>query len=203
MLWTCNCRQKDSSWTPQNDCNWNYLAHTLSLHKVGALWGFCDCSHEVPGSSFGSINWKSGHICCSLCTDTFCGLLESLCVNGIATFITVVKPLMCLSIAVWFLQLICCWAFMSLVWFQLNSWSSLLIVSICGKFCSLVSHQVNLSDLQISSYLFNMMHSGLGTLKHFASWKTLLAGNFFRSTLPSVIVLDTKSSSCKKNEKMS
>ena len=32
---------------------------------------------------------------------------------------------------------------------------------------------------------------------------TLLAGNFSRLTLPSVIVLDTKFSSCKKNQKMS
>ena len=45
-----------------------------------------------------------------------------------------------------------------------------------------------------------MAHSGFGTLKllhklpHFTSWK---------STLPSVIVLDTKSSSCKKNKKTS
>ena len=37
----------------------------------------------------------------------------------------------------------------------------------------------------------------------FANCQTLLAGNLSRSTLPSVMVLDMKSSSCKKNLKMS
>ena len=58
------------SWTPQNNCDWNCLAHSLDLHEVGALWGFCNCSCDVPESSLGSINWKSDHICCRLCTGT-------------------------------------------------------------------------------------------------------------------------------------
>ena len=63
-------KRTHQSWTPQNDCDWNCLVHTLGLHEVGALWGFCDCSYDTPESSFGSINWKSGHICCRLCTGT-------------------------------------------------------------------------------------------------------------------------------------
>ena len=58
------------SWTPQNNCGWNCLLHTWDLHEVGALWGVCDCSCNAPVSSFGSINWKSDHICCRLCTGT-------------------------------------------------------------------------------------------------------------------------------------
>ena len=92
------------------------------------------------------------------------GALESLWVNGIATFITAVRHLMCLSIVIWFLDLICYWAIMSLVQFQLSSQSSLLIVFIGEKFCLLVSHQINLSGLWISSYLFV---SGLGAFKLF------------------------------------
>ena len=26
-----------------NDCDWNCLAHTLVLHEVDWLWGFCSC----------------------------------------------------------------------------------------------------------------------------------------------------------------
>ena len=37
----------------------------------------------------------------------------------------------------------------------------------------------------------------------FASWHTLLAGNLSRSTLPSFMVLETNSSSCRKNQNMS
>ena len=58
------------NWTPQNTCDLNCLALTLDMHEVGALWGFCNCSCDVPESSFGSINWKGGCICCRLCTGT-------------------------------------------------------------------------------------------------------------------------------------
>ena len=54
------------SWNLLSDCDWNCLVHTLGLHEVGALWGFCDCSCDVPESS-DNINLKSGHICCTLC----------------------------------------------------------------------------------------------------------------------------------------
>ena len=37
----------------------------------------------------------------------------------------------------------------------------------------------------------------------FARWHTLLAGNLSRSTLPSFMVLETNSSSCRKNQNMS
>ena len=32
------------SWNLLNDCDWNCLEHTLILHEVDVLWGFCDCS---------------------------------------------------------------------------------------------------------------------------------------------------------------
>ena len=64
------CKMTHQHWTLQNNCNWNCLAHTLGLHEVGVLLGFCNCSCDMPASSFSSINWKSGHICCRLCTGT-------------------------------------------------------------------------------------------------------------------------------------
>ena len=58
------------SWNLLNDCAWSCLVHTLGLHEVGVLWGFCDCSCDASESSFGSINLKSGCICCILCIGT-------------------------------------------------------------------------------------------------------------------------------------
>ena len=58
------------SWNLLNDYNWNCPTHTLDLHEVDELWGFCNCSCDGPESSFGSTNLKSGHICCILCIGT-------------------------------------------------------------------------------------------------------------------------------------
>ena len=38
--------------------------------KLVCFGGFCNCSCDVPESSFGSINLRSGHICCRLCIGT-------------------------------------------------------------------------------------------------------------------------------------
>ena len=53
-----------------NDSDWNCLVHTLVLHEVDVLLGFCSCSCDVVESSFDSINLKSDCICCILCIDT-------------------------------------------------------------------------------------------------------------------------------------
>ena len=130
--------------------------------------------------------------------------LESLCMNGITTFITVIYHLMCFSIVIRFLDLVCHLTFRSLVWFLLTSWSSLLIVSVCGKICSLVSHQVNLSCLWVSSYLFDDDAQWLLSFQIFLpAAKFYCLGNLSRSPLPSIMVLDMKSSTCRKNQKMS
>ena len=111
--------------------------------------------------------WKVTVFVACFASVLLCRALESLCMNGITTFIIVIWHLMCFSIVIRFLDLVCCLTFGSLVWFLLTSWSSLLIVSVYGKLHSLVSHQINLSGLWISSYLFNMMCSGLWALKLF------------------------------------
>ena len=134
---------------------------------------------------------------------SLCRALKSLCMNGITTFITAIWHLMYFSIVVRFLDLVCHLIFKGLVWFMLTSWSSLLTVSICGKLCSLVSHQINLSDLQISSYLFNMTHSGLWALELFHQLLNSAAREFVQVNMSFCNISRTKSSSHKKNQKMS
>ena len=144
-----------------NDCDWNCHVHTLALHEAGVLWDFYGCSCGAFESSFDSINLKSDHICCILCIGTS---LQDIGIpvhewnhhtyySDLASYV--------FSMVVRFLDLVCHLTFQSLVWFLLPSWSSLIVVSVCGKVCSLVSHQVNLTCLWVSSYLFDMMHSGL------------------------------------------
>ena len=53
-----------------NNSDWNCHTHTLVLHEVDVLWGFCSCSCGVLESSFDSISLKSDHICYILCIDT-------------------------------------------------------------------------------------------------------------------------------------
>ena len=53
-----------------NNCDWNCFVHTLVLHEVDVLWGFCGHSCGVLESSFDSINLKSDHIFYILCIDT-------------------------------------------------------------------------------------------------------------------------------------
>ena len=144
-----------------NDCDWNCLAYTLVLHEIDVLWDFCSCSCGALESSSDIINLKSDCICCILCIDTSLQGIKipvhewnhHIYYSNLASYV--------FSIAIRFLELVCCLTFRILVQFLLTSWSSLFIVSVCGKFCSLVFHQINLSGLQISSDLSNMMHSGL------------------------------------------
>ena len=60
------------------------------------------------------------------------------------------------------------------------------------KLCSLVSERLMLSSLWVTYYLLNMACCGLGTFYFLASCLTLLAGNFSKSTLPSLMVLGGK-----------
>ena len=62
------------------------------------------------------------------------------------------------------------------------------------KVCVLVPHKIDLHSFWVTSHLFDMANSCL--------W-TCLLGNFSKSTLPSFMVLDTNSLSCKKNQNMS
>ena len=47
-----------------NNCDWNCHVHTLGLHEVDVLWGFCELFLWCKlVSSFDSISLKSDHIC--------------------------------------------------------------------------------------------------------------------------------------------
>ena len=52
-----------------NDCDWDCHVHTLVLHEVDVLRGFCGPCCGVLESSFDGINLKSDHICYILCID--------------------------------------------------------------------------------------------------------------------------------------
>ena len=184
--------------------NLNCLVHTLGLHVVGALWGFCDCSYAAPESSFGSINWKSVHIWCRLCTGTSLQVIgipvhewnHHFYYNGQASYVFFYccmiswfdsalgfpVVLCCFSLPVGPFFLLCLFVESTVYWCLIK-----LIWVACGSPATcLIRHSV---ALELSNF--------------FDKWQTLLAGNIPGSTLPSVIVLDTKLSSHQKNQKMS
>ena len=90
-----------------------------------------------------------------------CRALESLHMYGVTTFVAVVSSSMWLLVVIGFLDLIGCCILCSLVLFWPTSWSSLLVVSICGNFSPLMSHQIDLSRLWVTGYLFDVPHSCL------------------------------------------
>ena len=185
-----------------NDCDWNCLAHTWILHDVDVLWGFCSCSCGAHESSFDSISLKSDHICYILCTD-----ISS---QGIEIHVHELH------------HHICCSNLASYVFFYCHkvSWPDLLLD--LQESCMFFAYQLVFSSYCVC--LWEALFSGVSLnkiwvacrsqatcliwctvafelLNFFASCQTLLAGNLSRSTLPSVTVLDTKFSSCKKNQK--
>ena len=169
LLWICNCRQNDSSELESSE--WLWLE--LSCAYIGPAWGWCALGflqlflwcvwvffwqhkHEKWSYLLHILYWYffAGH------WDP-CAWIES-------AHLLQQSGILCIfSIVVRFLDLVCHLTFRSLVCFLLTSWSSLLIVSICGKLSSLVSHQVNLRCLWVSSYLFDVTCSGLWALKLF------------------------------------
>ena len=102
-----------------------------------------------------------------------------------------------------FLYLACQLVFRSLVVSLHTDWSFLLVVSISLEVSLLMPHWIDLSCLWVSSDLFDMTHSGFGTLKLLHKLPHSTSRKLNKSMLPSVIVPDTKSSSCKKNQKIS
>ena len=192
------------SLNPLNDCGWNCLAHTLILHEVDVLWGFCGCFCSVLESSFDSISLRSDHICYILCIDIsvqgietpvcewnhhiYCSDLASYvffyCLQvswlGFFAWLSGVLYGFCLPVGLLFLLHLfvgssVLWCLIKLIWVACRSPAT------CLMWCAVA--------FELSNF--------------FASYLTLLAGNLSRSTLPSVIVLDTKSSAHKKNQKMS
>ena len=84
----------------------------------------------------------------------------------------------------------------------LDKWLFLLVFSL-WKLCVLVLHQIDLHSLWVTSHLFDILAVAFELSIFFASCLILLAGNFSTSMLPSFMVLDTSSSSHKKNQKIS
>ena len=87
--------------------------------------------------------------------------------------------------------------------FGFPEWSFLLAFT-SWQLCVLVPQLVDLYSLWIPCHLFYMACGGLTLSNFLASCHTLLSGNFSRLTLPSLMALETNSSSFrKKKQKMS
>ena len=77
-----------------------------------------------------------------------------------------------------------------------------LLVFVCWKICVLVPHQIDLCHLGFTCHLLDVSDTVTFELSIFlASCLILLAGNLPRSILLSFMVLDTDSSSLRKNQK--
>ena len=181
-----------------NNCDWMCLAHTLVLHEVDVHWDLCGCSFGALESSSDSIILKSGHMCYILCIDTslqeigipvhewiyysdlasyvffyFCKVsLPGLSLDFEESCMVLAYQLVFSSYCVCLWKALFLWCLIKLIWVACGSPATCLI------WCAVAFECSNL----------------------FASCWTLLAGNLSRSTLPSVIVLETKSSLHKKNK---
>ena len=80
---------------------------------------------------------------------------------------------------------------------------SFLFVSVLRKLGPLMSQQLNLGSLGLPDTCFICLMVAFELSSFLANGHTLLAGNLSKSMLPSLMVLDMKSPSFKKNQKMS
>ena len=100
---------------------------------------------------------------------------------------------------------LCCLSFVSFLWSGdlglAKEFLSLVLASL--EVCVLMSHQTDMSKLWVTCHLLDMPGSCLWTLHFLCKLPDLACGKLVRSILLSLIVLETNSSSLRKNQKMS
>ena len=134
-----------------------------------------------------------------------CRTLETSYVFGITTLWTSISSLMCL---VWIKPFLAEWSLiLFFTWVPLLTlWSGLVrmlfpLALAWWEVCSFMHHQVHLSTLGVTCFM--SLAVDFEDSIFLASCLILLAGNFSRSILESLIVLETSSSSLRKNQKIS
>ena len=191
------------SFIHQSGHKWNCCVHTLGLLSVGVSLGYLYGSCGEVGSSFGNRDLKNDHIYGTLYIGNFWQVSETpLCELNHHTYCTYLY-----SCALF------CYCNASLPGLLLGFQESCgvlapagslnisFVVSSSWKFHSLVLQKIDLVICRSPATCLMWHVVALEFSSFFVGSLTLLAGNLSKSTLPSVMVLGTKSSSHRKKQK--